>query len=72
MFEWRTDLSNVSLGLEMRRKCDSKHLSRVKELLDSYGLQYFYDAHPSELSGGMRQPGCFDPDSCFGAGSSAS
>ena len=55
LFEWRTILSNVSLGLEVRRKCDSKHLSRVKELLDSYGLQYFYDAHPSELSGGMRQ-----------------
>ena len=51
LFEWRTILSNVSLGLEVRRKCDSKHLSRVKELLDSYGLQYFYDAHPSELSG---------------------
>lgn len=55
LFEWRTILSNVSLGLEVRRKCDSKHLSRVKGLLDSYGLQYFYDAHPSELSGGMRQ-----------------
>lgn len=41
LFEWRTILSNVSLGLEVRRKCDSKHLSRVKELLDSYGLQYF-------------------------------
>ncbi len=55
LFEWRTILSNVSLGLEVRRMCDSKHLSRVKGLLDSYGLQYFYDAHPSELSGGMRQ-----------------
>ena len=31
LFEWRTILSNVSLGLEVRRKCDSKHLSRVKE-----------------------------------------
>ena len=53
--EWRTVLSNVSLGLEVRRKCDPEHLSRVKELLDSYGLRSFYDAHPSELSGGMRQ-----------------
>ena len=25
LFEWRTILSNVSLGLEVRRKCDSKH-----------------------------------------------
>jgi len=55
LFEWRTILSNVSLGLEVRKRCDSKHLSRVKGLLDSYGLRYFYDAHPSELSGGMRQ-----------------
>ena len=55
LLEWRTVLSNVSLGLEVRRKCDPEHLSRVKELLDSYGLRSFYDAHPSELSGGMRQ-----------------
>ena len=46
------DPSNVSLGLEVRRKCDSKHLSRVKELLDSYGLQYFYDAHRRSFPGG--------------------
>ena len=55
LLEWRTVLSNVSLGLEVRGKRDPEHLSRVKELLNSYGLRSFYDAHPSELSGGMRQ-----------------
>ena len=55
LFEWRSILSNAALGLEIRNKYDSRHMSRLKELLDSYGLKYFYDARPSELSGGMRQ-----------------
>ena len=55
LFEWRTIFSNASLGLEVQGKCDPGHIERLRELLDAYGLQYFYDARPSELSGGMRQ-----------------
>lgn len=55
LFEWRTIFSNASLGLEVQGKCDPGHIGRLRELLDAYGLQYFYDARPSELSGGMRQ-----------------
>ena len=43
LFEWRTILSNIYLGLEIQKK------------LKKYGLWEFRNAHPSELSGGMRQ-----------------
>ena len=55
LFEWRSILSNVSLGLEIQRKKDAAHIGRVHELLDLYGLKGFKSSRPSELSGGMRQ-----------------
>lgn len=55
LFEWRTILSNASLGLEIQHKLDEKHRERVKELMRTYGLGSFENARPSELSGGMRQ-----------------
>ena len=55
LFEWRTIFSNASLGLEVQGKCDPGHIGQLRELLDAYGLQYFYDSRTSELSGGMRQ-----------------
>lgn len=55
LFQWRTILSNVSLGLEIRKTADAEHLHRVQEMLSLYGLADFAGARPSELSGGMRQ-----------------
>lgn len=55
LFEWRTILSNASLGLEIQHKLDDRHKKKLKELLSSYGLGNFENAFPSELSGGMRQ-----------------
>lgn len=55
LFEWRTILSNASLGLEIQHKLDDRHKKKLKELLSSYGLSNFENAFPSELSGGMRQ-----------------
>lgn len=55
LFEWRTILSNASLGLEIQKKSDREHRERVEELLAAYGLKSFEHARPSELSGGMRQ-----------------
>lgn len=55
LFEWRTILSNASLGLEIQHKLDDRHKKKLKELLSSYGLGSFENAFPSELSGGMRQ-----------------
>ena len=56
LFEWRTILSNVSLGLEVRRKCDSKHLSRsagtpvlCRILLVRFFLHCSYSCVPSEV-----------------------
>lgn len=55
LFEWRTILSNASLGLEIQRKLNVENQSKVKELIASYGLKNFENSRPSELSGGMRQ-----------------
>lgn len=55
LFEWRTILSNASLGLEIQNKLDERHKKKLMELMNSYGLGSFENARPSELSGGMRQ-----------------
>lgn len=55
LFEWRTILSNASLGLEIQHKLDDGHKKKVKELMAAYGLKNFENSRPSELSGGMRQ-----------------
>ena len=55
LFEWRTIFSNACLGLEIQRNLDEEGRERVRRLLETYGLEDFADARPSELSGGMRQ-----------------
>ena len=84
LLEWRTILSNVSLGLEIRdsrrrppavrggrilpdrpalparktlhpRRPDGEARDSLLAMLRTYGLEAFRDAHPSQLSGGMRQ-----------------
>ncbi|MBQ6856278.1 MAG: ABC transporter ATP-binding protein [Lachnospiraceae bacterium] len=55
LFEWRTVFSNACLGLEIRKELDASGKEKVHELLKAYGLDGFANAHPSELSGGMRQ-----------------
>ena len=55
LFEWRTIFSNACLGLEIQRNLDEEGRERVRQLLETYGLEDFADARPSELSGGMRQ-----------------
>ena len=59
LFEWRTILDNVKLGLEFDKKL-TKIQKKEKEdyiinLLEKYGLLEFKDKYPRELSGGMRQ-----------------
>ena len=48
LLEWRTIASNVQLGLEIQHKMTPENLAYA-------GLASFKNAHPSELSGGMRQ-----------------
>lgn len=55
LFEWRTVLSNVMLGLEIQNKTDETSRQKSLKLLKTYGLEEFANAKPSQLSGGMRQ-----------------
>lgn len=55
LFEWRTIYHNVILGLEIQHMMNVHTAKRANDLLDLYGLGTFKNAHPSELSGGMRQ-----------------
>lgn len=55
LLEWRTIYKNILLGLEIRKELSYEKLSYVQQLITDYGLDRFQSAHPSELSGGMRQ-----------------
>ena len=55
LFEWRTILKNVKLGLEVQKKMTPDAERYAEELLDKYGLGDFKKSYPSRLSGGMRQ-----------------
>ncbi len=55
LFEWRTVFGNVTLGLEIQHNKNEQTCKEATDLLDQYGLEGFKEAHPSELSGGMRQ-----------------
>ena len=56
LFEWRTILSNIELGLEIKKRDKiEKEKERIENLLKKYKLSDFKQKHPSELSGGMRQ-----------------
>jgi NitT/TauT family transport system ATP-binding protein len=55
LFEWRSILGNVLLGLEIQNRLDVSTKNKAIELLTTYGLESFIDAKPSQLSGGMRQ-----------------
>ncbi len=55
LFEWRTILSNVLLGLEIQDKLTPENIQYAEHLLDAYGLGNFKKHFPAELSGGMRQ-----------------
>lgn len=55
LFEWRSILQNVMLGLEIKNALNSENKEYVYQLLETYGLYEFRDKYPSQLSGGMRQ-----------------
>lgn len=55
LFEWRTILQNVILGLEIHSKVDKKSIETAEHLLETYGLKDFKNNYPRQLSGGMRQ-----------------
>ncbi|GFN35749.1 ABC transporter ATP-binding protein [Tepidimicrobium xylanilyticum] len=55
LFEWRTILQNVLLGLEIQGKVKDKDVKKAEKLLETYGLLDFKNSYPRQLSGGMRQ-----------------
>ncbi len=55
LFEWRSILSNVALGLEIQDRYDEEAKRELLKMLDTYGLTRFQNARPGQLSGGMRQ-----------------
>ena len=55
LFEWRTILGNVYLGLELQKKKTKENIEYVNNLLKKYNLWEFRNKYPKQLSGGMRQ-----------------
>lgn len=55
LFQWRSILKNLSLGLEIRKSLSSKSIKQLEKQLIEYHLEGYSKAKPSELSGGMRQ-----------------
>lgn len=55
LLEWRTIMDNILIGLEIQKKKTPEAISRIERLLKTYGLWYFRNMYPKELSGGMRQ-----------------
>lgn len=54
-FPWRTTLSNVEFGLEMRGVGQAERRQKAADMIRLVGLSEFEKRYPSELSGGMRQ-----------------
>ena len=55
LFPWRSTLSNVCFGLQMRGIGRKKRKNEAMQLLSKVGLESFENTYPYELSGGMRQ-----------------
>lgn len=55
LFEWRTIMKNICLGLEIQGKINDKSIEYIKNLSKKYGIYDFLDRYPRQLSGGMRQ-----------------
>jgi NitT/TauT family transport system ATP-binding protein len=57
-FSWLTVADNVAFGLRRRGASGAEVARRVDDALKLVGLTAFRDAHPAQLSGGMRQRVC--------------
>lgn len=55
LFNWRTIKENILLGLEIQKSISSESEERALSLLEEMDLTKYKDAHPNQLSGGMRQ-----------------
>ena len=55
LLPWRTVIDNVALGLELQGRDRQIARDCARPYVRLVGLQGFENAHPAELSGGMRQ-----------------
>lgn len=55
LFEWRSILKNINLGLEIQSKLNKESKREIDKMLEKYGLSSFKNYYPRQLSGGMRQ-----------------
>jgi NitT/TauT family transport system ATP-binding protein len=55
LLPWRTVRSNVEFGLELKGVGRSERTKVSTRLIEMVGLTGFEEAHPNELSGGMKQ-----------------
>ena len=55
LFEWRTIMDNITIGLEIQNSLTEEAKIEIERLLKIYKLWDFRNYYPRELSGGMRQ-----------------
>lgn len=55
LFPWRTVRKNVEFGLELKKILPEEKRELSNKYIELVGLRGFEDAHPRELSGGMKQ-----------------
>jgi NitT/TauT family transport system ATP-binding protein len=55
LLPWRTVRQNIGLPLQVLKRRAADARDRIDRLIGLVGLEGFEDAHPGQLSGGMRQ-----------------
>ncbi|MBC8630243.1 ABC transporter ATP-binding protein [[Eubacterium] tenue] len=55
LLEWRNIMDNITIGLEIQHQKTPQSISKIENLLKTYGLWDFRNMYPKELSGGMKQ-----------------
>jgi NitT/TauT family transport system ATP-binding protein len=55
LFPWRSVRKNIEFGLEVKGIPEVERRAISSKFIELVGLQGFEDAHPNELSGGMKQ-----------------
>ncbi|HUT27956.1 MAG TPA: ABC transporter ATP-binding protein [Methanomassiliicoccales archaeon] len=55
LFPWRSVRKNIEFGMELKKVPDEERTRISQKYIDLVGLDGFENAHPHELSGGMKQ-----------------
>lgn len=55
LFPWRTTISNIEMGLEIKKAPKEERRQAALEYIRAFGLEGFENNYPRELSGGMQQ-----------------